>query len=51
MAIVLNRCATCGREIETREVGYFHLNQKTDRFDLECSYCYEAAEFEPNAIV
>lgn len=40
-ALELNRCARCRREISQEETGYFRLNERTDRFDLECLTCYE----------
>jgi hypothetical protein len=40
-AQTLNRCVRCGRDISNEEVGYFRLNERTDRFDLQCLNCYE----------
>jgi hypothetical protein len=46
MALSLNRCALCGRELSQTEVGYFRLNERTDRFDLECVACHELEQLE-----
>ncbi len=51
MAVVLNSCARCGREISQHEVGYFNLNERTDRFDLECRVCYKFEKLGQNEIV
>lgn len=34
-----NRCTRCGKKIEIGEVGYFRLNERSDRFDLRCKDC------------
>ncbi|HVB12225.1 MAG TPA: hypothetical protein VNE86_03765 [Nitrososphaerales archaeon] len=34
-----NRCTRCGKRIEVGEVGYFRLNERSDRFDLRCKDC------------
>ena len=34
-----NRCTRCGRRIEVGEIGYFKLNERSDRFDLRCKDC------------
>ena len=39
--VLASRCSRCGREIPSGEDGYFRLNEKSDRFDLRCKYCYE----------
>lgn len=51
MTVALNRCVRCGREISQKEMGYFRLNDRTDRFDLECNTCYEFEQLEPSELV
>ena len=51
MALVLNSCVRCGKEISQHEVGYFNLNERTDRFDLECRICYEFEKLGQSEIV
>ena len=46
MVVTLNRCKRCKGEIGPDDLGYFRLNDRTDRFDLECESCYRSEEIE-----
>lgn len=47
MAQILNKCSKCGRPLEVMETGYYHLNSRTDRFDLECKHCFDLEASKP----
>ena len=50
MAIVLNRCERCNSKIQTNQLAYFALNDRTDRFDLECEKCHAREEMMPHEL-
>ena len=47
MAQILNRCTKCGRPLDAKETGYYHLNERTDRFVLECKNCFDLEASKP----
>ncbi len=40
----LNSCRRCGKEIRLNHIGFYRLNEATDRFELECEDCYSIGE-------
>jgi hypothetical protein len=38
-----NRCKKCGKEIPSKDTGYFALNKTTDRFEILCRDCHGIA--------